>query len=253
MPPLPQPAHQAIADHHEHNALLELIARLEQHITPPGPGHADWYDWISLPLTTYLHGMRSIRVSTSGPVATATSKSAAGSAPSSSSRTPSATTPPASNTTNPTSRVSRAIAPHCPVIHGDALHQDGAYRNADIIYNYSIATNQDQHHQINQLITYRMRRGTIYFTAQTPPARPAPAHRRERLDQAMTPPAKKASPRGNIPKTTTYTVAGHPIGPLGTTPEHVRDLLHTVGVGDEIDLTLSQVDASALRDQGILA
>ena len=68
----------------------------------------------------------------------------------------------------------------------------------------------------------------------------------------MTPPAKKPTPRGNIPKANDYTVAGHPIGPLGSTPEHVRDLLHTVGVGDTISLTISTVDADALKNQGVL-
>ena len=68
----------------------------------------------------------------------------------------------------------------------------------------------------------------------------------------MSPPQKKAATKGNVPKNGTYTVAGHPIGPLGTTPEHIRDLLHTTGVGDEIDLTLTTAQANALRDQGVV-
>ena len=160
-------ASDPIAERHQHNALLELIARLETHITPRGLNDPDWYDWISLPLTTYLNGMRSIRahlgpgrhhylevgsgIGTKLILAHALGHHATG-----------------IEHHQPYVQVSRRLAPHCPVIHANALDKDGAYHNADIIYNYSIATDQDQHHQINQLITHRMRRGAIYFTARHP-------------------------------------------------------------------------------------
>ena len=67
----------------------------------------------------------------------------------------------------------------------------------------------------------------------------------------MTPPQKKSS-RGNVPKPSSYTVAGHPIG-ASAAPEPIRDHLHTLGVGDTIDITISSADAKALKDQGVIA
>ena len=167
MPPLSQPSHQNIAERHELNALHELIARLEQHVTPNGASNADWYDWISLPLSTYMHGMRTIRaycgpgrhryleigsgIGTKLVLAHALGYHATG-----------------IEHHAPYVEVSRRLAPHCPVIQGDATRQDGAYSSADIIYNYSIATDQDHHAQINRMIADRMAPGALYFTTRHP-------------------------------------------------------------------------------------
>ncbi len=66
----------------------------------------------------------------------------------------------------------------------------------------------------------------------------------------MSPDQKKSS-RGNVPKPASYTVAGHPIG-ASAAPETIRDHLHTLGVGETIDITISTADAKALKDAGVI-
>jgi hypothetical protein len=167
MPSLPQPPHQSITERHERNALIELIQRLERYIAPIGADEPDWYDWIPLSMTTYLDGMRHIRnrlgpgrrqyleigsgIGTKLVLAHALGYHATG-----------------IERHAPYVHVSRALAPHCPVIEGDAQHAFAIYPNADIIYNYGIAIDQEHHHQINQLIADRMSPGALYFTPRHP-------------------------------------------------------------------------------------
>ena len=66
--------------------------------------------------------------------------------------------------------------------------------------------------------------------------------------------AKKPSSdsRDTTPKAASYTLTGHP-APSTTIPEHVRDHLQTLGVGDTIDLELTSDQVDALKAQGVLA
>ena len=183
MPPLPQPTDQSIAERHELAALHELIIRLEAHIAPPGAGNDAWYDWLSLPLTTYFQGMRAVRaycgpgrhrylevgsgIGTKLALAHALGYHATG-----------------IEHHAAYVDVSRRLVPHCPVIEGDATHQHGAYSSADIIYNYSIAIDPQRHQQVNEHIVANMRSGALYFTAR----RPFPDHLTPIADNVWTKP-----------------------------------------------------------------
>ena len=153
------------------NALLHLIRRLEANLTPPANPAEQWWSYIPLPLDHWFENMATIR-QTLGPGTHQYLELGSGIGTKLALANELGYHTLGIEHHQPYIDTSRRIFPHCHVIHSDAANPNHnlqpQYQNADIIYNYALATNAEDHHRINRNITKHMKPEALYYQPRPP-------------------------------------------------------------------------------------